>query len=116
MVDIENNRFGRTDVFVAPHGYPMPGSCDDFSQMDPADPTFPGRPFFQMGISVGHADIYPWFIADQYLDITGLPDGRYMMVVHQDAAGSIRESDTSNNVTQGCVEILGDSARDIPCA
>lgn len=115
MVDIENERFGRTDVPNGPLGYPVIGTCDAATHSDPNDPTFPGRSFFQMGISVGYADLYPWYIADQYVDVTGLADGDYALVVRQDVRGRISEKNRRNNTATGCVRIAGDVATDIPC-
>lgn len=43
------------------------------------------------------AGIYPWFIADQYVDITGLADGKYVMVVQQNLTRGVIEADYTNN-------------------
>jgi hypothetical protein len=52
-----------------------------------------------MGLSVGWGDIYPASLPDQYLDITGLPSGRYRLLVTADPFGWFTESSESNNVT-----------------
>jgi hypothetical protein len=116
MVDILNAYFGDPEEENSPHGYEVPGTCDNATHSDPNDPTFPSQKFFQMGISVGYADLYPWFIADQFIDITSVPDGRYALVVDQDVFGRIHEKKTENNRDVGCVEIIGDVATDIDCA
>jgi hypothetical protein len=61
-------------------------------------------------------DSYAWYLADQYVEISGLPDGRYALSVDQDVSGMLHEISTANNSATGCVEITGDAARDIPCA
>jgi hypothetical protein len=54
-----------------------------------------------MGTSRGWGDIYRWSIAFQWIDITGLPNGRYKLRVIVDppfkSGGRMRESDDSNN-------------------
>jgi hypothetical protein len=63
-----------------------------------------------MGISVGAADIYPWYIADQYIDVTNVPDGRYLLRVEIDAGGKLVEKTHANNVAMTCVELRGQQA------
>lgn len=135
FADVEMMRFGRTDHPTSPRGYPggttaglpggdeaggirrgdMPWACADFQRQDPDDPKFPNRPFLEMGISVGWADVYSWAIADQYIDITDVSDGDYALIVDQDVRGRIREKHTHNNTAIGCVRITGDLADEIPC-
>jgi len=117
MVDIEMGWFGRTDRSTSPPGYPaLSGpSCITFSHQDDHDPTHPDKWYFEMGMSVGWADIYPNIQAEQYLDITGLDDGEYGIVVRQDVGNRILEKTTRNNTAMGCVRIEGDVAEDIPC-
>lgn len=79
------------------------------------DAEFRDRSFIEMGISVGWADVYPWFIADQYIDISGMPDGDYALVVRQDVDKRVLEKSTENNTAIGCVHITGDVAQEISC-
>ncbi len=65
-----------------------------------------------MGLSRGWGDTYPWGLVGQYLDITGLADGRYRLRVTADgdsAEGSDRflESDETNNSTWADLQITG---------
>jgi hypothetical protein len=67
-----------------------------------------------MGLSRGWGDIYRWSLVGQYLDITGLADGRYRLRVTADgnsADGSDRflESDETNNSTWADLQITGDT-------
>lgn len=52
-----------------------------------------------MGLSPGWGDLYRYDLPDQYVDITGLPRGRYRLQATVDEPDWFRESDESNNVT-----------------
>jgi hypothetical protein len=111
MVDIENDYFARTDRPTNPLQNDLPGTCDASTHLDPNDPTYPNEPYLQMGITPGFADIYPWFVADQYIDVSDIPDGKYVLRATVNRSRRIRESDYRNNSTQACVEIRGETAR-----
>ncbi len=143
--DAEMAWFGRTDQSTSPLAYIAgasfgPSSIGLAGQDQPAqintenqqmicvwpshqdpndpDPDFRNKPYIEMGISVGWADVYPWYIADQYIDITDrteVPDGDYALIVRQDVNGRILEKSTKNNTAMGCVRITGDLAQGIPC-
>lgn len=118
MVDIWMGRFGTADQRISPSSYPLAseGHCETDSREDPNDPTFPGgKPFIEMGISVGWADIYPRPYPEQYIDITDVVDGDYAVVAQQDVDNHLLETSTKNNTAIGCVRITGDAAEDIPC-
>jgi hypothetical protein len=103
LADLGGNR-------TSPLSYGVPGTCDAASHADPRDPTFPGSPYLTMGISVGAADIYPWYIADQYIDITNVPDGRYLLRVEIDTGAKLVEKTRANNVAVTCVDLEGERA------
>jgi hypothetical protein len=52
-----------------------------------------------MGLSVGWGDIYPASLPDQNVNITGLADGRYRLVVTADADNWFAETNDANNMT-----------------
>lgn len=52
-----------------------------------------------MGLSVGWGDRYGWTLPDQYIDITGLANGKYRLRAHADAFGLFDEADRGNNQT-----------------
>ena len=108
-VDIRSLESDRT----SPMSYGFPGTCDAATHADPRDPTYPNSSFFAMGMSVGSADVYPWFIADQYVDVTNVRDGRYLLRVEIDAGRQLIEKNPDNNVAVTCVELRGDRAT--PC-
>ncbi len=108
MIDILNPSFG-----AAPDGpsrYRVPGTCDAEDNIDANDPRYPGERYFRMGLSAGWADLYPWFIPDQYIDITNVPDGRYLLVYRVNVSGNVVEATRRNNEASACVEFHGTSA------
>jgi uncharacterized repeat protein (TIGR01451 family) len=58
-----------------------------------------------MGLSVGWGDEYPYYLAYQYVDITGLVDGRYRLITVADASNWFPESNENNNATSADVQI-----------
>ncbi len=52
-----------------------------------------------MGLSVGWGDLYPWYLPDQWIDITGLPAGDYILRAHADPKGFFTEANVNNNKT-----------------
>jgi len=71
----------------------------------------------RMGVSVDWGDIYPASIAYQWVDITGVPDGRYKLKVFADPAsveapgGTFIESDDTNNKGWVKIRISGRDVR-----
>ena len=51
----------------------------------------------KQGISVGWADVYTKDLPDQWIDVTGVPDGRYWLEVIVDPENRLLESDETNN-------------------
>lgn len=49
------------------------------------------------GISVGYGDIYPARLEGQYVDITGLPTGRYLLTVRVNPAGRLMDAHADND-------------------
>jgi hypothetical protein len=49
------------------------------------------------GLSVGWGDSYPWNIAYQYIDVTGLSNGHYRLQISVSTQLGFQESDSSNN-------------------
>jgi len=58
-----------------------------------------------MGISVGWGDEYQWYLLDQTIEITGVPDGRYRLRAIADPADLLQESDDTNNDTWTVVDL-----------
>ncbi|MEZ4715790.1 MAG: lysyl oxidase family protein [Caldilineaceae bacterium] len=60
---------------------------------------------YEQSINVGFSDYYGPALADQWIDITDVPDGRYRLEVVIDPEGKFLEADTSNNTVSIEVEI-----------
>ncbi|MDP9465381.1 MAG: lysyl oxidase family protein [Actinomycetota bacterium] len=59
------------------------------------------------GLSIGWGDAYPWKIPDQYIDITGLPNGQYSLTATADPLGGFTERCEGNNATTAVLQITG---------
>ena len=51
----------------------------------------------RIGLSVGWSDIYPWNFAWQWVDVTGLAAGQYLLKLSADPEGSFEETREDNN-------------------
>jgi hypothetical protein len=60
------------------------------------------------GISPGWMDVYSHELADQYIEITGVPDGHYLIVTQLDPSRTIRERTRRDNRTSTHILICGD--------
>lgn len=58
-----------------------------------------------MGLSVGWGDKYPYYLVDQYINISGLPAGEYTVTATADWAGWFVESNTANNSTTARIRL-----------
>ena len=59
------------------------------------------------GISVNCGDLYPRFLDCQWIDITGIPDGSYIVQVKVNPTKFVIESDHRNNIIQCNIELRG---------
>jgi hypothetical protein len=53
--------------------------------------------YFQQGITSGWMDIYDWYLPDQYMEVSGVPDGIYLLQTEADPDQLLVESDRSND-------------------
>ena len=82
---------------------------------EPAGPVWAGecgrsRPdllSLSEGISVGWGDDYVPLLEGQYVDVTGLPPGRYVLVHRVNADRALRESDYGNDAASVLLELAG---------
>ena len=88
-------------------------------------PAEPARPVFtsrcglnrprlrnvSMGISVGYGDDYARLVEGQFIDITGLSSGRYVLVIHVDPSGRLLDQHRDNDVSSMLLQIDAGSAR-----
>jgi hypothetical protein len=64
----------------------------------------------RMGLSVGWADEYSWFLARQWIDTTGLPHGNYLLCETADPNHNWVESNTHDNQAWAKVRLLRTAA------
>lgn len=111
--DFETYELRRLDGSTVPRRQGKRGFCffdDRPASAGPAPRSTPARPVYTearcggprsrgltMGLSVGWADRYAWNLADQRIDVTGLPAGRYRLHVEADRAGHFTERDETDN-------------------
>jgi hypothetical protein len=57
----------------------------------------PGSTRVHVGLSPGWSDIYPWDFAGQFVDVTGLRRGEYLLCVTADPAKAFRQVTTHND-------------------
>ncbi len=53
--------------------------------------------FIKNGISVGWSDVYPWNIGLQWINVTGIPAGEYLLKLTANPNGQFEELSTKNN-------------------
>jgi len=63
--------------------------------------------YLVQGITPGFADVYEWFVPDQYIEVSGLADGTYVLDTIADPDNAILESDESNNCGAILVRLFG---------
>jgi hypothetical protein len=73
----------------------------------------PGLLEVREGISAGYGDDYVPRLEGQYVDITGVPTGRYVLVHRANPEGTLEESDYGNNASSVLLD-LRRPAGDIP--
>lgn len=80
-----------------------PGVFDIAPEGDWCAEDNPDRGELTMGLSVGYGDNYAAFLEGQSIDVTDLPDGRYVLVNRVNA--NLEETDTENNAASLLVEL-----------
>ena len=103
MEDVENYAFGEKGDAARTY---TPPEC-----VTPSYINLAGREASMVnGISVGWADVYNWFLADQFIEISGLDDGYYVLESVADPADTVVEIDDSNNTASSLIRLCGDTA------
>ena len=103
MVDVEHTDFGKRGD--SPRTYVPPG-CLLPTEVDPAT----GAVSAISGISRGWADVYNWFLPDQFIEVSGVPDGYYILQSVADQANTVRELDETNNSASVLIKLCGERA------
>jgi hypothetical protein len=73
-----------------PSSYPAPDCLEP-------DSSSQGVDHFKQGMAVGWTDEYNWFLPGQYVEVTGVPDGDYILDTTVDPTARLIESDRTNN-------------------
>lgn len=60
----------------------------------------------RMGLSVGWSDKYPWYLIDERIDLTKVPDGKYRLREIADPNHQLEETDKTNNETWAEIELF----------
>jgi hypothetical protein len=107
MIDVENTRFGLDDQGVpfrgeAPRAYYFP-RCNAPTERDEHGT------YMVNGISVGWADVYNWYLADQYIEISGVPDGLYVIETMANPIRTVHETTFDDNAARATIRLQGDT-------
>jgi hypothetical protein len=79
-----------------------------------ASPTAQYQGGLVQGISVGWADVYDAALPEQWIDVTGIPSGRYVLEAIVDPEEHIREKEEGNNVARLVIELVQPPDGDAP--
>lgn len=107
MIDVENTRFGADAGGLpykgeAPRTYAFP-RCNAPTERDEYGT------YMVNGISPGWADVYNWFLADQYIEISGVPDGVYVIETVANPIRTVHETTYEDNVARATIRLQGDT-------
>lgn len=111
----EKNGFCMLDVELhwwaeqgdGPRTYTPPGGCVAANEIDPAQTKVAAV----NGISPGWVDVYFWYVPDQYIEISGVPDGYYLLETIADPMNTAVELDDANNRAFAHIQICGNSVQ-----
>ena len=112
MIDVENTRFGLDANGVAykseaPRTYYFP-RCNAPTEHDERGSSMVN------GISVGWADVYNWYLADQYIEISGVADGVYVIETVANPARTVHETTFADNTARTTIRLAGDTVTVLP--
>jgi Lysyl oxidase len=112
MIDVENVRFeghavGAPGPGAAPRHYYFP-RCNTPAEENEA------RTVMVNGISTGWADVYNWYLADQYIEISGVPDGDYVLETVAHPARTVHETSVEDNTARIALRLQGERVSIIP--
>jgi hypothetical protein len=62
---------------------------------------------YRQGITHGWADVYDWYIPDQYIEVTGVPSGYYRLEFCADPFNEIEEENERNNCVVNHIRLSG---------
>ena len=62
---------------------------------------------YRQGINNGWADVYDWYIPDQYIEVSHVPDGFYRLEFCADPFDALEEEDETNNCIANHIRLSG---------
>jgi hypothetical protein len=71
------------------------------------DSSSAGVDHFKQGMSVGWTDEYNWFLPGQYVEVSSVPDGIYILDTTVDPTGRLTEENKTNNCGSVRVRLTG---------
>lgn len=98
-IDIDNFGFGEKGDAARTYYFER---CNNPTESD-ASGTY-----MVTGISPGWADVYNWFLADQYIEVSGVEDGYYLLESIADPAETVVESDEHDNSVEVLIRLCGE--------
>src|SRR4030095_11603371 len=98
IADIEIDRWGEPGV--ARRSYFAPDCLMPQAQEADFD-------YLIVGLGDGWADVYDWFLPGQYVEVSGVADGHYLLESCADPDSKLRESDESNNCIGTLIRLSG---------
>lgn len=98
MIDVDNVAFGRKGDAAKTYGFPR---CNAPTDVEPQGA------YMTNGISVGWADVYSWFLPDQYIEVSGVADGYYLLESVVDPDGTVLETNESDNAATTLIRLCG---------
>jgi hypothetical protein len=63
--------------------------------------------YIVQGLSPGWVDIYEWYLPGQYLDVSGVPNGDYVLETTADPDNKLVESNENNNCGTVLIRLTG---------
>jgi hypothetical protein len=88
LTDVHNSGFGTDHNSGRTYWFP---NCNLPDRTQAASQASAGTVWETMGISPGWSDVYTWDTPDQYIEISGVPDGVYDVVSTANPDGGIAE-------------------------
>jgi hypothetical protein len=113
-IDVDNFSFGRAVALQRPRVYSFP-TCNIpnaySTELAPSTPYGPGGVPEYMGISPGWGDIYTWDLPQQYIDVSKVSDGDFMVVSRSNPDGAILTSGGGQETGLTCIRIKGNDVK-----
>lgn len=112
MIDVQLQEEYWAQPGNGPRAHTFPFDCVLPNETDPSGP----QAWVEQGVQVGWADVYGWNLADQYVDITHVPNGTYELVQIANPNNSVIEvaGGAADNCTSTVITINADDTVTTP--